>query len=149
MKISFTRILNSKLPEPYTGLKTDILYFTDRGYIYQEGSSEPIGLCDPDMIKYLTDNKPTEINPDEQQIFDEQVDKDTVVNAIDLNKELLVYIKTTRYASVKHCSTQINKSREDTKKKLGTLERMKILGRYGSFYIINPEIKELLEGFGI
>jgi len=144
MKITFTRVLNSALPEPYKGLDTDILYLSDKGYVYPEGSDKPIDMFDPSLIKYLSDNPKTTINKDEQIKLPIDFDSDSFMSALEANKSVLEYIITVRYASVKGCGKQLNMTRAEAKEKLEFLEKLNMLGRYGSFYIIKDDIKELL-----
>ena len=145
MKIAFYRVLNSTLPEPYKGLQTDVLYLTNTGYVYPEGANKPIDICDPEFIAHLTENPATTIDTDNKIEIPKEIDNDMFIKILSKNKELLQYIFESKYATVKGCMRVLNFPRDATKEKLELLENGNILGRYGSFFVIKPEIKALLE----
>jgi hypothetical protein len=150
MKVSFYRVLNSSLPEPYKGLTTDILYFTDKGYVYPEGNSIPIDMFDPEIIEPFLQSinetcAKTTINNDTMIKLPVDFESDSFHETLKLNKDLLSYLHKIKYASIKGTATQFAWTRQQAKEKLEMLERLNILGRYASFFIINTEIKCMLE----
>lgn len=147
MKIAFYRVLNSSLPEPYPDLKSDILYLTDRGYVYEEGNNVPIDIFDVNFIQYITNNPKTEINLYENKKIDRDILSPATNRIINQHKDLLSYIIKVRYASVKNCGLTFGTNKATAKETLEILERQNILSRYGSFYIIADKYKEVIQDY--
>ena len=145
MKISFVRILNSSLPQPYPDLSTDILYLTNKGYVYPEGSDKPIDLFDPELISKITDNKLTTINTDEQLNIRENWTTDMFMDTIKQNRDMFSYIRQVRYATVKSISIEFNLTKEQVKEKVAVLTKLGTLTKYQSYIVLTDDFKPLLD----
>jgi hypothetical protein len=145
LKIAFTRILNSELSEPYTDLDTDVLYFTDKGYVYPEGSSKPIDQFDVRYLEKLGDRPATIMNDDDKVNMPQDFERESFMHALEENLEILSYVSEVRYATLKGCSIALSVPRNVAKEKMELLETLKIVGRYGSNFVINEAIKQILE----
>lgn len=145
MKISFVRVLNSELEQPYQDLSTNILYLTNKGYVYPEGSDKPIDLFDPELLTKITDNKLTTINTDEQLSIRDNWSTERFMQTIQRNKDIYSYIRQVRYATVKGMSIEFDLTKEQVREKIEVLTKLGTLTKYQSFIVLTEDFKPLLD----
>jgi hypothetical protein len=143
MKISFVRIENDKLPEPYKGLTTNILYLTETGHVYPEGSDRPIDIFDPTIIEKLSDNPRTTFEERAKVELDD-VDSELVIDYIRKHKDLLSHVKLVRYASIKSISETTGYPRDYTKETIDILVKLGVLTKYSTVYKITDKLFEIV-----
>lgn len=144
MKISFVRIENDKLPEPYKGLDTNILYLTETGHVYPEGSCKPIDIFDPTLIQKLSDNPLTTFDERNKVTIDDNVDSELVMDYIRKHLNLLSHVRVVRYASIKSISSEMKWPRDYTIETVQMLMQLGILAKYHTSYKINDKIFEII-----
>ena len=145
MKISFIRIENSKLPEPYTGLSTDILYLTSTGYVYPEGSDKPIDIFDPSVLDKLSDGPITTIDDKPKIKIEATLESPLVHETIRQNLDLLSYIKHTRYCYIRGIAEVIGADWKTAKEKINLLSKMGIIQKYASCWVLADDVRAIIE----